>query len=113
VKEFLKTLGIILLILFVIFCALGALLSHQDHERAKRIAQCGLYSGDRVKTVVDGLEGMVTTGNGYGVFVRFRSDALRTDTRLLGSDGTISREPYALVYMQCYELRHVEQVEKP
>jgi hypothetical protein len=64
---------------------------------------CGLPPGARVRSVLDGTPGMVTGRRCASVWVRFSANASRTDSRW-GTDGQVTREPFAEVRMDCYEV---------
>jgi hypothetical protein len=76
----------------------------EERDCDDAVAACGLYRGDRIRSVLDGTPGMITGTSCGSVRVRFSASASRTDVSLLGSDGVIEREPYANVWMGCYEV---------
>lgn len=66
--------------------------------------KCGIYPPAIVQSKLDGRRGMVVAyGNGV-LWVRFAQAELRTDTRVLGTDGALASIPYARVRMQCFEV---------
>jgi hypothetical protein len=86
----------------VLFFALifwGMTHAERKEQRECRAAEqaCGLGPSDRVHSVLDGARGMVTWSRCGTVRVRFAASTMRPD-------DTVEREPYAEVYMACYEV---------
>jgi hypothetical protein len=102
IKEWWPT--IIFVLILGAICYLPFHFIRKDEARCEAQERaCGLHAGARVHSVLDGTPGMVTGYRCGSVWVRFSANASRTDSRW-GTDGQVTKEPFAEVRMDCYEV---------